>query len=256
MEQILHLPHRRLMYPPLYPTPDMDCQDCWETFMSNPQEVCEIIYGSDFGMADVSPELTALTKNYGNLNPMQAEQLDETLHTFIDNSPIYRAMYNYLLQYENITKKGIVCNQKGEIVRILLTSGNKADNNEKVLTELLADLGGNIYGDNGYITKLKPYFQEKKVKLITKVRKNMKPEKLSQEKKYFLYKRGLIETVIDVLKNECQIEHTRHRSPKNFLVNLWSAIIVYKFLDKKPSIEELQEKKLSVNIEFFQDIAA
>jgi hypothetical protein len=76
----------------------MDCQGCWETFMSNPQEVCEIICGSDYGMADVSPELTALTKNYGNLTPMQAEQLDEALHTLIDNSPIYRVMYNYLLQ--------------------------------------------------------------------------------------------------------------------------------------------------------------
>lgn len=153
-------------------------------------------------------------------------------------------------------KLHVICNQKGEIVRILLTSGNKADNNEKVLTELLADLEGNIYGDKGYITKLKPYFQEKKVKLITKVRKNMKPEKLSQEEKYFLYKRGLIETVIELLKNECQIEHTRHRSPKNFMVNLWSAIIAYKFLDKKPCIEEFQEKKLLPNIELFQDSAA
>ncbi|MFN3316384.1 MAG: hypothetical protein ACK40K_06205, partial [Raineya sp.] len=82
----------------MYPSPDMDCQGCLETFMSNSQEVCEIICGSDYGMADVSPELTALTKNYGNLNPMQAEQLDEALHTLIDNSPIYRVMYNYLLQ--------------------------------------------------------------------------------------------------------------------------------------------------------------
>ncbi len=79
----------------------------------------------------------------------------------------------------------------------------------------------------------------------------MKPEKLSQEEKYFLYKRGLIETVIGVLKNKCQIEHTRHRSPKNFMVNLCSATIAYKFLDKKPSIGEFQENKLPVNIERF-----
>lgn len=153
-------------------------------------------------------------------------------------------------------KLHLICNQKGEIVRILLTSGNKADNNEKVLTELLADLQGNFYGDKGYITQLKPYLQEKNIKLITKIRKNMKPEKLSQAEKYYLNKRGLIEAVIDLLKNVCQIEHTRHRSPKNFLVNLWSGIIAYKFLDKKPSICDFQDKNLIPNIELFQDIAA
>lgn len=137
-------------------------------------------------------------------------------------------------------KLHLICNQRGEIVRILLTSGNKADNNEKVLMELLSGLEGNFYGDKGYITQLKPYFQEKKVKLITKVRKNMKPEKLSQQEQYFLAKRGLIEAVIDTLKNVCQIEHTRHRSPKNFLVNLWSGIIAYKFLDKKPTIRDFR----------------
>ncbi|GAB4328109.1 MAG: hypothetical protein OHK0038_01900 [Flammeovirgaceae bacterium] len=82
-------------------------------------------------------------------------------------------------------------------MRVLLTSGNKADNNAKVLTELLADLEGNFYGDKGY------------------------------------YKRGIIEAVMDTLKNVCQLEHTRHGSPKNFLVNLWAGIIAYKFLDKK-----------------------
>jgi hypothetical protein len=84
----------------------------------------------------------------------------------------------------------------------------------------------------------------------------MKPEKLSQQEQYFLAKRGLIEAVIDTLKNVCQIEHTRHRSPKNFLVNLWSGIIAYKFLDKKPTIRDFQEKNLLTNFELFQDIAA
>lgn len=171
--------------------------------------------------------------------------------------------------FKNIAQKGknsmgfffgfklhLICNQKGEIVRILLTSGNKADNNEWILKELLEGLKGDIYGDKGYISKLKPYFQEKNIQLISKVRKNMKQEKLSREKEYYLYKRGLIETVIDKLKNECQIEHTRHRSPKNFIVNLWSGLIAYKFLDKKPGIHEYQQKPLSENIVLIQDIAA
>ncbi len=83
---------------PIYPTPDMDCQGCYETFMDNPQEVCGIICDSDYGMANVSPALTALTKNYGSLTPTQTEELDIALHTLIDNSPIYRTLYNYLLQ--------------------------------------------------------------------------------------------------------------------------------------------------------------
>jgi hypothetical protein len=42
-------------------------------------------------------------------------------------------------------------------------------------------------------------------------------------------------------------------------VNLWAEIITYKFLDKKPSIGDFQEKNLSVNklnIELFNDAAA
>ena len=46
-------------------------------------------------------------------------------------------------------------------------------------------------------------------------------------------KRAIIESVNDVLKNTCQIEHTRHRSFDNFLGNL----IAYSFLDKEPSIK-------------------
>lgn len=36
-------------------------------------------------------------------------------------------------------------------------------------------------------------------------------------------------TIIDQLKNIFQIEYSRHRSPKNFLINLFSALIAYKF---------------------------
>ena len=49
-----------------------------------------------------------------------------------------------------------------------------------------------------------------------------------------LRKRSLIETVNDFLKNICQIEHTRHRSPVNFLVNLLAGLAAYSFIPKKP----------------------
>ena len=50
-----------------------------------------------------------------------------------------------------------------------------------------------------------------------------------------LRKRTVIESVNDFLKNICEIEHSRHRSITNFLVNLLSALVAYSFLPKKPS---------------------
>ena len=61
-----------------------------------------------------------------------------------------------------------------------------------------------------------------------------------------LRKRALIETVNDELKNQCQIEHTRHRSFENFITNLLSGLIAYSFFDKKPSLNlEIIENRLS-----------
>ena len=51
-----------------------------------------------------------------------------------------------------------------------------------------------------------------------------------------LRKRAVIESVNDFLKNTCDIEHYRHRSVTNFLVNLISALAAYSFLPKKPSV--------------------
>lgn len=54
--------------------------------------------------------------------------------------------------------------------------------------------------------------------------------------KLLLRKRSIIETVSDQLKNISQIEHTRHRSPINFLVNLFAGLIAYCHQPKKPSL--------------------
>lgn len=51
-----------------------------------------------------------------------------------------------------------------------------------------------------------------------------------------LRKRAVIESVNDFLKNICDIEHSRHRSITNFLVNLLAALAAYSFLPKKPSV--------------------
>ena len=54
--------------------------------------------------------------------------------------------------------------------------------------------------------------------------------------KQLLRKRAVIESVIEQLKHICQIEHSRHRSPTNFVVNLLSGLIAYCHRDRKPSI--------------------
>jgi hypothetical protein len=54
--------------------------------------------------------------------------------------------------------------------------------------------------------------------------------------KAILRRRALIETVFDELKNLCQIEHTRHRSAANFVVNLMAGIMAYCLSDNKPSL--------------------
>lgn len=54
--------------------------------------------------------------------------------------------------------------------------------------------------------------------------------------KLMLRKRNLIETINDQLKNSNQIEHTRHRSPQNFLTNLLAGLVAYQLQPKKPSL--------------------
>jgi hypothetical protein len=49
-------------------------------------------------------------------------------------------------------------------------------------------------------------------------------------------KRAIVETIIDQLKNISQIEHSRHRSPANFMVNVICGLIAYCHQPKKPSL--------------------
>ena len=54
--------------------------------------------------------------------------------------------------------------------------------------------------------------------------------------KQLLRKRAVVESVIEQLKHICQIEHSRHRSPANFIVNLLAGLIAYCHRNKKPSV--------------------
>src|SRR5262249_40402174 len=132
-------------------------------------------------------------------------------------------------------KLHLILNDQGEIIRVSLTPGNKDD--RSVVRKLTEALHGWIFGDKGYIgKKLKESLLKRGLHLITRVRKNMKEEILSPTQKFYLGKRGLIETAIDQLKAICHIQHTRHRSPINFLVNLISSLLAYTLTPKKPSV--------------------
>ena len=131
-----------------------------------------------------------------------------------------------------------VINEYGQLVVFKITSGNVADNDKNLLEKLTQHLQGFLYGDAGYITSLAGQLKEKGVELITKLRKNMKRVGLNEEQKHYLRHRGLIESVFKLLKKHCNIEHSRHRSVKNFFINVWSALIAYTFMDSFPSISK------------------
>ncbi len=104
-------------------------------------------------------------------------------------------------------------------------------------------LSGKIFGDRGYISQklFEDLFREG-VQLITKIRKNMKNKPINLIDKILLRKRAVIESVSDQLKNISQIEHTRHRSIANFMVNLISGLIAYIWKPKKPSLNINREQ--------------
>jgi hypothetical protein len=96
---------------------------------------------------------------------------------------------------------------------------------------------GKIFADRGYIGKdlFEQLFVDG-VDLITKIKKNMKNCLMHLYDKILLRKRAVVESVNDILKNQCQIEHTRHRSFGNFITNLISGLIAYSFYPSKPNI--------------------
>jgi len=134
-------------------------------------------------------------------------------------------------------KLHIVINDRGELLAFNLTPGNVDDRNKFLLDKLTRRLFGKLFGDKGYLGQdIFQFLMQRGIELITKIRKNMKNKLIPLMDKILLRKRSLIETVNDELKNICQIEHTRHRSPVNFLVNLISGLIAYTYLPQKPSL--------------------
>lgn len=108
----------------------------------------------------------------------------------------------------------IALNDKGELIDFVFTKANCDDRNPIVINPISKKLSGKLFGDKGYISaKLFQALFVNGIQLITQIRNNMKNQLMSLSDKILLRKRSLIETVNDELKNICQIEHSRHRSP-------------------------------------------
>ena len=132
-------------------------------------------------------------------------------------------------------KLHVVVSDAGELLSWQVTPGNIDD--RRPVPKLARQLFGKLFGDLGYLSEpLKLLLKEQNLELITKLKKNMKNQLLNLSDKLLLRKRAIIESVFDQLKNISQIEHTRHRSMWNFLVNLASGLIAYSWREKKPSL--------------------
>jgi hypothetical protein len=132
-------------------------------------------------------------------------------------------------------KLHMIVNDRGELVSIRLTPGNVDD--RQPLPDMVKGFFGKLFGDKGYISQqLFELLFNQGLQLVTRLRANMKNKLMPMFDKIMLRKRILIETIQDQLKNISQIEHSRHRSIVNFLVNVVAALVAYSCREKKPSL--------------------
>jgi len=175
--------------------------------------------------------------------------------SFIDSTPL-RVCHNRRIHshkvFQGLAERGhcslgwfygfklhMITSDTGHIVDFMLTPGNTDDRKPLKMNHFIEKLFGKLFGDKGYISK--KLFESlfcQGIHLVTKLKKNMKTNLVTPlSDAIYLRKRAICETIFDQLKNIFQIEHSRHRSPKNFLTNLFSALIAYHFTDKKPSLK-------------------
>ncbi len=173
--------------------------------------------------------------------------------SFIDSTAL-KVCHNLRIQshkvFKNIAQRGktsvgwfygfklhLVVSDTGDLLGVAFTPGNVDDRNPEVIDKITRNVFGKLFGDKGYISqKLTELLQGKNIQLITRLRKKMKNKLLKLSDQIYLRKRALIETVIDFLKNICQIEHTRHRSACNCFVNIIAGLVAYTYLEKKPAL--------------------
>jgi len=169
----------------------------------------------------------------------------------VDSTPLpvchNRRIFSHKV-FKKIAKKGksstgwffgfklhLIINDNGEILSWMLTPGNSDD--RKPVKRLCEGVEGLLFGDKGYISgKLFKDLYEHGLKLITRIKSNMKNVLMDLKEKFLLRKRGIVECSIQYLKETCQIQHTRHRNSTNFIVNLMAGLAAYCIFASKPSM--------------------
>jgi transposase len=133
-------------------------------------------------------------------------------------------------------KLHLVVNDRGELLAFQITPGNVDD--RRPGAELTRGLVGRLVGDRGYISReLFKVLWDRGLRLMIKIRQNMRNKPMPMVDKLLLRKRAIIETIHDPLKNIQQIEHTRHRSVVNAMVNILAALVAaYTHQPRKPSL--------------------
>jgi IS5 family transposase len=132
-------------------------------------------------------------------------------------------------------KLHLVINEFRVITNFTLTPANVDD--RKPVRELLRGMFGKVYGDKGYISKeLFESLLREGIHLVTRLKKGMKEALLTKEDARGLYERSKIETVLGQLKNRFEIEQTRHRSPRNAMIHIITALISYNLFSSHLSL--------------------
>lgn len=139
-------------------------------------------------------------------------------------------------------KLHLICNEKGELLNFMITPGDVDDRKPLEYKSFIDFIYGKLVADKGYVGKelFKRLFVDG-IQLITKLKSNMKGALMTIADKVLLRKRAIIETINDELKNIAQVEHSRHRSFDNFIVNILGAIAAYCLFPKKPCIRVKRE---------------
>jgi hypothetical protein len=183
---------------------------------------------------------------------MQTRKGQPTGIQFIDSLPI-RVCHNRRISshrvFAGLAQRGpgsmgwfygfklhLVINEQGEVLGLTLTPGNTDD--RRPVAKLVRPLWGKLFGDRGYLSQeLFEQLWADGLQLITKLKRNMTSKLMPMIDKLLLRKRALIECVNDQLKNVSPIEHTRHRSATNGIVNILAAVVAYTFQPKKPALD-------------------
>ena len=133
-------------------------------------------------------------------------------------------------------KLHLVVNEVGQLLNAQITPGNIDD--RRPIPELVQNFFGKFFADRGYVSQklANQLLEEFGIQFFRLPRRNMKNKLMRLHDKLLSRQRSIIETINDQLKNISQIEHSRHRSPVNFCVNVLCGLIAYCHQPKKPSL--------------------